>query len=226
MLFSLLVRAAEPAPMLPEPLLSAAARIEKGDFAARAPLAGQLGAVATAPNRAAEAPPFRAVGAAGRGPLRACGAARRGGSVGVRVRAASGGAAGAAAWPRRRRRTPSCRRRPPRSHHAASGGDRCRRRPRRRAARGPAELLQAAAQAAPPDDAGDDEQTHWRQVFSDFLRTRGECGEVASGLTFERFAQKLASNKAALVAKYSCRTVRFQVYVKDGKAALKATPVR
>ena len=90
----------------------------------------------------------------------------------------------------------------------------------------PAELLQAAAQATPPDEAGDDEQAHWRQVFSDFLRIRGECGEVASGLTFERFAQKLASNKATLVAKYSCRTVRFQVYVKDGKAALKATPVR
>jgi hypothetical protein len=29
-----------------------------------------------------------------------------------------------------------------------------------------------------------------------------------------------------LIAKYQCRTVRFQVYEKDGKAALKATPVR
>jgi len=28
------------------------------------------------------------------------------------------------------------------------------------------------------------------------------------------------------VQKYGCRTVRFQVYVKDGRAALKATPVR
>ena len=63
-------------------------------------------------------------------------------------------------------------------------------------------------------------------MFSEFLRSRAECGEVASGLTFERFAQKLASNKATLVAKYACRTVRFQVYVKDGKTALKATPVR
>ena len=41
------------APMLPEPLLSAATRIEKGDFAARVPdLAGQLGTVAAALNRA------------------------------------------------------------------------------------------------------------------------------------------------------------------------------
>jgi hypothetical protein len=28
------------------------------------------------------------------------------------------------------------------------------------------------------------------------------------------------------VAKHGCRTVRFSVYVKDGKAALKATPIR
>jgi hypothetical protein len=72
----------------------------------------------------------------------------------------------------------------------------------------------------------DDEQAHWQQVFQDFVRTRAECGEPSEGLTFERFRQKLESNKATLVAKYQCKTVRFQVYVKDGKAALKATPVR
>jgi hypothetical protein len=38
--------------------------------------------------------------------------------------------------------------------------------------------------------------------------------------------QKLRDNKAALVTKHGCRTVRFSVYVKDGRAALKATPVR
>ncbi len=63
-------------------------------------------------------------------------------------------------------------------------------------------------------------------MFRDFVRTRAECGESAEGLTYERFRQKLESNKSALVAKYGCKTVRFQVYVKDGKAALKATPVR
>ena len=33
-------------------------------------------------------------------------------------------------------------------------------------------------------------------------------------------------SKASLVAKHNCRTVRFSVYIKDGKAALKATPIR
>ena len=35
---------------------------------------------------------------------------------------------------------------------------------------------------------------------------------------------KLAKNRDALTQKYACRTVRFQVYVKNGKAALKALP--
>jgi hypothetical protein len=28
------------------------------------------------------------------------------------------------------------------------------------------------------------------------------------------------------MGKYNCKSVKFQVYVKDGKAALKATPVK
>jgi hypothetical protein len=71
-----------------------------------------------------------------------------------------------------------------------------------------------------------DEEGHWRETFEDFLRVRAECGEPAQGLPYERFRQKLQANKATLVAKYGCRTVRFQVYVKEGKTALKATPVR
>jgi hypothetical protein len=71
-----------------------------------------------------------------------------------------------------------------------------------------------------------DEETHWQQVYQDFLRTRASCGEPSEGLTYDRFRQKLEGNKAQLVSKYGCKTVRFQVYVKDGKAALKATPVK
>jgi len=72
----------------------------------------------------------------------------------------------------------------------------------------------------------EDEETHWRAIHAEFLRVRGECGESVEGLGFERFRPKLEKNRDALIAKYGCRRVRFQVYVKDGKAALKATPVR
>ena len=78
-----------------------------------------------------------------------------------------------------------------------------------------------AAAAAPSED------DHWREVFADFVATKEKCGEPAdAGFTFEKFSAKLRKNKEQLVAKYNCKTVRFQVYVKEGKAALKATPVK
>ncbi|HET9158883.1 MAG TPA: MXAN_5187 family protein [Myxococcaceae bacterium] len=74
--------------------------------------------------------------------------------------------------------------------------------------------------AAPPDEV------HFQDVFHEFLAVRERCGEGGDNLTFEKFAGKLRKNRDQLVLKYGCRTVRFQVYVKDGRAALKATPVR
>lgn len=70
------------------------------------------------------------------------------------------------------------------------------------------------------------EEQHFQEIFREFLATRERCGEPNDGLTYEKFAAKLRKNKEQLIQKYSCRTVRFQVYVKEGKAALKATPVK
>jgi hypothetical protein len=70
------------------------------------------------------------------------------------------------------------------------------------------------------------EEQHYQEVFRDFVATRERCGEPGDGLTYEKFVQKLRKNREQLVQKYSCKTVRFQVYVKEGKAALKATPVK
>ena len=55
---------------------------------------------------------------------------------------------------------------------------------------------------------------------------RDQCGEPTEGLGYDRFRPKLEKNKQQLVEKHGCRTVRFSVYVKDGKAALRATPVK
>ena len=52
------------------------------------------------------------------------------------------------------------------------------------------------------------------------------CNESIAGLIYEKFAEKLAKNRDDLITKTGCREVRFTVYVKDGKAALKATPVK
>ena len=72
----------------------------------------------------------------------------------------------------------------------------------------------------------EEEDAHFRHVFDDFVETKRSCGEPTAGLTQAKFLQKLRDNKSALVAKHGCRTVRFSVYVKDGKAALRATPIR
>jgi hypothetical protein len=82
--------------------------------------------------------------------------------------------------------------------------------------------VQSVAPAAPADA----EERHFHDVFREFVSTREKCGEPADGLTYEKFKGKLLKNKEQLVSKYQCRTVRFQVYVKEGKAALKATPVK
>ena len=48
---------------------------------------------------------------------------------------------------------------------------------------------------------------------------------VTLHLRLQNFAGKLRQNRDQLIAKYGCKSVKFQVYVKDGKAAVKATPV-
>jgi hypothetical protein len=185
------VRSAEPTPQVPEALLSAAARIEKGDFAARAPqLAGKLGTIASALNKAAEIA----------GPA-------------IAARGAPAAPALTDEW----YQAPARAAEAPRRETAAAIP-----------AAGPSRTATVAAVAPPVSGPAFevDEETHWQQVFQDFLRTRASCGESTEGLTYERFRGKLEGNKAQLVAKYGCKTVRFQVYVKEGKAALKATPVK
>lgn len=98
----------------------------------------------------------------------------------------------------------------------------------------PADLLAQSAGEAPPEgpkqndphglDAAD--HAHFKQVYERFIAMRRKCGEATADLAFDRFLSKLTRNRENLIKKYNCRTVRFQVYEKDGKAALKATPVR
>jgi hypothetical protein len=78
------------------------------------------------------------------------------------------------------------------------------------------------AVASAPADA---DEAELRRVYQEFVETKQRLGEPTEGVTFEKFAAKLRNNRAELINRFSCKSVRFQVYVKDGKAALKATPV-
>jgi hypothetical protein len=98
----------------------------------------------------------------------------------------------------------------------------------------PESLLRAAtpnnarpsSKGGPLAGAANAEELHFQDVYREFLATRERCGEPQENLTFEKFVTKLRKNKEQLVQKYACKSVRFQVYVKEGKAALKATPVK
>ncbi len=68
--------------------------------------------------------------------------------------------------------------------------------------------------------------TYFQEVYEQFIALKKKCGEPIESLSFERFAKKLQKNQEALIAKHGCQSVKFQVYEKDGKAALKASPVK
>ncbi len=89
-----------------------------------------------------------------------------------------------------------------------------------------ASVAKSGAQPIGTAPAVDEEAQHWREVYEQFLAKKRECGESIENLTFEKFSTTLQKNKEQLVAKTGCRTVRFQVYIKEAKATLKATPVR
>jgi hypothetical protein len=85
-----------------------------------------------------------------------------------------------------------------------------------------ADLINAATGANPALDP----TAEWQQVYEEFIRTKRECGEPTDGLTFEKFQQTLKKNRDALIQRHGCKRVKFSVYVKEGRASLKATPVR
>lgn len=90
-------------------------------------------------------------------------------------------------------------------------------------------FLPAATPAASIGNAasgGNRVDPYFKQVYDQFLAVKKSCNEPTAGLTYEKFSEKLIKNRDDLMAKTGCREVRFTVYIKEGKAALKATPVK
>lgn len=72
------------------------------------------------------------------------------------------------------------------------------------------------------DPSSDNE--YFKSLYDKFLETQAECGESADKLTLEQFVSRLAREKDNLMKRYNCKNVKFSVYVKDGKASIKAIP--
>lgn len=98
--------------------------------------------------------------------------------------------------------------------------------PQRPAAPAAASAPQPEVGLPPAPAAVDGVNPEWRRVFEDFLATKQQCGESTASLTYEKFEVTLRKNQQAIIDRHGVTQVKFSVYVKDGKAALKASPVR
>ncbi len=65
-----------------------------------------------------------------------------------------------------------------------------------------------------------------KNVFEDYKEMRQKCGESIQNLEFEKFADRLRKQRQTIIEQYACKDVTFHVYQKDGKAAIKATPIK
>lgn len=65
----------------------------------------------------------------------------------------------------------------------------------------------------------------FRTLFEEFIALKRECGESTASLSYEKFASKMRASRDSLMAKHGCDEVKFQLYVRDGRAAVKAKPV-
>ncbi|HET7541174.1 MAG TPA: MXAN_5187 family protein [Polyangiaceae bacterium] len=69
------------------------------------------------------------------------------------------------------------------------------------------------------------ELAEWHAVFQDFVSLKQQCGETIDGFSYEKFEQTLKKKNEELLTRHGAKKVKFSVYVKEGKAALKASPI-
>jgi len=75
-------------------------------------------------------------------------------------------------------------------------------------------------------DGESPDSADWRGVYSEFVQLKQQCGENTDGFTYEKFETTLKKNRDTLMNRHGAKRVKFSVYVKDGKAALKASPLK
>lgn len=84
-----------------------------------------------------------------------------------------------------------------------------------------------APQTATAANHAAQEAAHFREVFEQYVATRARCGESTADLNLDKFEAMLHKNREQILsARPDADAVRFTVYVKDGKAALKANPTK
>jgi hypothetical protein len=98
--------------------------------------------------------------------------------------------------------------------------------PRRLPGKPPRAPAAAVATAPVQQAATDPQNAEWMNVYEEFAATKQRCGESLDGFTFEKFQSTLKKHRDAIVERHGVRRVKFSVYIKEGKAALKASPIK
>ena len=78
---------------------------------------------------------------------------------------------------------------------------------------------------SPEPASANPELAEWHAVFNDFVGLKQQCGENTDGFSYEKFEQTLKKKNEELRTRHGAKRVKFSVYVKEGKAALKASPI-
>jgi hypothetical protein len=66
----------------------------------------------------------------------------------------------------------------------------------------------------------------FRGLFDSYQAARKACGEATDKHTHAKFLERVLKNREEILAKTGCKDVSFEVIIKEGKASLKATPIR
>jgi hypothetical protein len=67
--------------------------------------------------------------------------------------------------------------------------------------------------------------THLYNIYELYIEMRLSSGESVHSLSWENFRELLYKQREAIIKQYQCKYVRFQVYQKNGRAAIKASPL-
>ena len=76
------------------------------------------------------------------------------------------------------------------------------------------------------DTTDDPREAYFQEVYNEFVALKETCGEDVDNFPYEKFAKKLRKNTEQLLERDGIADVKFNVYIKDGKAALKAKVVK
>lgn len=86
----------------------------------------------------------------------------------------------------------------------------------------PVAVAPRPAAAAPSGGALAERQL--RELYTQYVSAKKQCGEDVSRLTYDAVAKSVQRQVPEIMTRFNAKSVEFKVVVKDGKATLKAVP--